>query len=203
MKVKIIISLVMGLAAFSGMGAEPYVPETGKVYTAMTAQGARDYCDTNPIRDPEGIYLWHERGATVLVRKFHPAFAASGAVAYEIVALESPDILTPPGQVLGYLYPSASPEQYTLWLYTRQDAEGISAPKKMAATYAPIQCTLQFKGKHLKFDLNPLALIPRMRSFAGLSYDDPTSAIPSGLQRIYPAPTPSPGNPSLPYPRYL
>ena len=66
-----------------------------------------------------------------------------------------------------------------------------------------MQQTFNFKERKTSVTFNPLALIPRMRSFLRINTNNPIKEIPGGLRRIYPVPNPTPNNPALPYPRYF
>lgn len=188
------------LAAINMLAHTPQVPDKAPFIRGMDLDAARAYCDSMPIRDPEGIYVWPEKGAIILLR----ACAHTGGIpsAYEMINLESADILMPPGQVTGYLYPSPAAEDYHLYLYGATDREGASSPRHLAATFEPMQQSFKFKGRKTSVSLNPLSLIPHLRSLMRVKTENPAAAIPDGLRRIYPAPIPTHDNPSIPYPRY-
>ncbi len=189
------------LATLCLQAHNPQAPEKAPFIHGMDLQAARAYCDSMPIRDPEGIYVWSEKGAVVLLR----ACTHAGDIpsAYEIINLESADILLPPGQVTGYMYPSPTAEDFHLYIYGDIGKEGASSPRHMAATYEPMQQSFKFKGRKTSVSLNPLSLIPHLRSLLRIKTENPADAIPDGLRRIYPAPIPTPDNPAIPYPRYF
>lgn len=195
-----IIALAL-LAALSLRAHTPQPPDKAPLIHGMDLQAAKAYCDSMPIRDPEGIYVWPEKGSLVLIR----TCAHTGEIpsAYEIINLESADILLPPGQVTGYIYPSPTAEDFHLYIYGDIGRDGASSPKHMAATHEPMQQSFRFKGRKTSVTLNPLSLIPHLRSLLRIKTENPADAIPDGLRRIYPAPIPTHDNPAIPYPRYF
>lgn len=193
---------ILTLAAMASHAATPHRPPSQAPFIPdMDMQTAKAYCDTAPIRDPEGIYLWPGQHGLVLLKACRQT--GDAPIAYEIISIESSDILLSPGQVTGYLYPSPNPEDYHLYLYSDIGLDAVTSPRHMAATFDPMRQVFEFKGKKTKVSINPLTLIPHMRSLLRVKTEDPTKDIPDGLRRIYPAPAPTPANPSLPYPRYF
>ena len=177
------------------------IPDKAPIIPDMDLKAAKAYCDTTPIRDPEGIYIWPANGEVVLLTA--DTHTGNAPTAYKIINLESRDILLSPGQVTGFLFSSPTARDFHLYLYTDISAESVSSPQHMAATYDPSQQVFKFKNRKTKININPLSLIPHMRSLLRIKIEDPVSGIPDGLRRIYPAPHPTPDNPSLPYPRYF
>lgn len=206
-----LLSIISLLICVSAAQAQlPGPPAHAPFTPGITANAAKNYCDTVALRAPEGIYVWPEKGAVVLIRRCdevssRPNYSSPLDVpdAYSITAIETSDILIPPGTTLGYLYPSADAKSYHLYIYGKADESGLSVPRRMAAEFNPMQQTFNFKERKTSVTFNPLALIPRMRSFLRINTNNPIKEIPGGLRRIYPVPNPTPNNPALPYPRYF
>lgn len=198
------VSIICTIWLFAAHAAKPIVADRGGVTQGMDYDSAVHYCDSVPLRGPEGIYVWPDRGAIVLVRaNSSNADMALTPGSYEIIALQCTDILIAPGQTLGYLFPSADAEEYTLHLYSHISESGLTVPKRYAAKYDPMQSSFRIKGRRMQLTVNPLALVPKLRSLLRLKIDNPLSDIPDGLRRLYPPPAPTPNNPSLPFPRYF
>ncbi|MCM1320285.1 MAG: hypothetical protein NC217_07900 [Muribaculaceae bacterium] len=191
----IMLCTVLGLAIHAG-ATEPAVSSAGRLYSDMTMDGAVAYCDTAAIRGIEGVYLWADREAVVLIRSTRKLRSAS--VEYEIVNIESADIMYPPGAVMGYLYPTGSANDFHAYLFDSVGTDKARKPKHKAAKYNTSEQSIRFEGKQTKFTFNPLALIPRVRSILRIRQIDPMAELPDGLLLIYPV---SPA--SITYPRYL
>lgn len=193
--------LIVILSALTLRANDHELPTQAPLIKGMDREAATAYCDSMPIRDPEGMYFWPEKGSVVLLRACR--YKADTPVAYEIINLESPDILMPPGQVVGYLFSSSTAEDYHLYVYEHIDKEAVTSPRHMAATFEPMQQSFKFQGRKTSVSINPLSLIPHLRSLLRIKSENPVNDIPDGLRRIYPAPHPTPDNPSIPYPRYF
>lgn len=183
------------------MAQKHNVPPQAPFIEGIDSRSAKAYCDSTPIRNPEGIYLWPEHDASVLLRAIKSA-PHSPATGYEIINIESSDLRLEPGQVVGYMYSTPSAAEYHIYIYTDISLNGLSKPAHRAAKYDPTQGSIQIKGKKLKLNFNPLALIPRMRSLLRYQTTDPASDLPDGFIRLYPSTLPSPGTSASPYPRY-
>lgn len=194
----LIIALLISLIAINIHGQSHNIPETAPIVSSMSTESAKAYCDSAPLRDPEGIYIWPESNSLVLIRASSSRLHTSPA--YEIIVLESDDILLEPGQTIGYLYASASPADYHLYIYKNISHVGISRPQHIAAEYDSRSRSFSFKQKKIKFSFNPLGLIPRVRSLLRISTDNPVNEIPRGLVCIYPA---VPSTSATSYPRYF
>lgn len=177
-------------------GVEPALPAQGAVYRGMDMRAARAYCDSAPLHGPEGIYAWPEHDALVLVR------AQSGrrtSPTYEIITIEARDLLLAPGQVVGALTPTAAPDQWHLYLYSSINTQGLTKLKHQAAKYTASTGVFSFKAKNTRLSLNPLAIIPRLRSLLRLHPEDPVRELPEGLTRVYPLPA----APAVGFPLYF
>ena len=196
MKRTILISALLTCAWLLSFGKTPEVPTSGRVYLDMNMERATAYCDTAAIRGIEGIYLWADRDAVVLLRatrKMH-----SAATEYEIVNIESSDIMYAPGAVMGYLYPTGATDAFHAYLFDNIEPDKAVKPKHKSAKYTSSDHSIKFDGKQTKLSFNPLAIIPRVRSIMRIKQTDPLADLPDGLLLIYPV-----TNASLPFPRYL
>lgn len=208
MKPFIYLIMLSASAMTNNIASAQNIPPVAPTHRFIDYNRAMQYCDSTPMRGPEGIYIWPDNASTVLIRaseinNIPGNHKASAPDSYEIIAIESADILIAPGQTLGYLIPSSDPEDYTIYLYSDISYDKVSKPKRKAAKFNPMRSTFHIKGPKLKVTFNPLTLIPRMRSLLRLKIENPLAEIPDGMRRLYPAPSPTPNNPSLPYPRYF
>lgn len=172
--------LFLSLAAAAGT---PTVPEHAPYHADMNYDAAKTYCDSAPLRGPEGIYSWPDAGALVLVRD--ASAPADASPHYEIVALQASDILMEPGQTVGYLYPTASEADYHLYLYEVGD-EGASSPRHLAARYDAGRHSFEFKDSKTRVRFNPFFFIPRVRSAVRVQRENPAADLPDGLRLVYP-----------------
>jgi len=196
----IITFLTISLSAYA---QNHDIPKQAPFIAGMDALAAKKYCDTAPIRDPEGIYLWPEHDATILIRaRKHAGPTSRPNIGYEIITVDCSDLRFEPGQILGYIYPTPAANEYHLYLYDDISLKGAHKPKHHAAKYDTTHGSLQILRKKHKFTFNPLVLIPRMRSLLRYQTADPAADLPDGFLRLYPATIPSPGTSAAPYPRY-
>lgn len=120
---------------------------------------------------------------------------------YEIINIESSDIMLQPGQVLAYLYPTASPDKFHAYVYENIGIRNLSRPKHKAADFNHRKQTIILQSKKRTFSINPLGLIPRMRSILRMRTEDPVTDLPQGLRLIYPPAKAE--QETILYPRYL
>lgn len=198
--IRFLSAIILALSALSLYADRTDVPKLAPIIKGMDLQQAKSFCNSHPLRGPMGIYLWPDKSVLVLVRQAPAHNLAS--LHYELIVVESENILYQPGQVIGYLFPSSSPQDYTAVLYSKAGMEGLRIPKKSAAKYNESDQTFRFENRKTHFSVNPLALIPRLRSLVHIKTDNPLSEIPDGLQHVYPSSSSGKAN-TLTYPRYF
>lgn len=192
------IAALMLLAVIPVFARKPAVPDSGKVYTDISMKAAQTYCDSVALRGPEGIYVWPERNAVVLVRTSRNI--KSAPTEYEIVNIESADIMCQPGAVLGFLFASGTTSDLHAFLYPDTDLDKSVKAQHVAAKYDVSDRSIRFIGKSWKFTYNPLALFPTVRSIFRIYRENPMKQIHDGLLRIYPQ---TGADASIIFPRYL
>ena len=60
--------LIVILSALTLRANDHELPTQAPLIKGMDREAATAYCDSMPIRDPEGMYFWPEKGSVVLLR---------------------------------------------------------------------------------------------------------------------------------------
>lgn len=194
-KVCLIVVLLCCAAEISAQ-----IPQKAPRHKVITIKEAEKWCDTQTIKNPEGIYWYPKYQAVVLVRNVGRGYAKLGP--YEIVFIQCDNLLYPPGQVIGYISTTGDPTQLSLTLYKKVEVSGLSKPQQFIAKYNASQCAITYQRPYTKFSFNPFSLIPKIGRFIRFSHTDPNIHATEGLQRIYPKVLTSPLN-SFQLPIYL
>ncbi len=160
-------------------------------HNALTMKEAKAWCDSISLHNPEGIYTCPDLRTIVLVKAVRGLRSNINPGYCEIICIESENINLAPGQVIGYLSPTADPNTISLILYEKITYKGISKPKEYAAKYHSMQGTISYERpkKKLRFHFNPLALIPKIGRMVRIVNNTTEHTVPSGFRRIYPEPT--------------
>lgn len=151
---------------------------------AITLKQAQAWCDTTAIHNPEGIYIHPSSGSTVLV-KATGSRKQTWPSLYEIINIESNNLYIAPGQVIGYLTPTADPAEFTLTIYEKFELDLISNPKDYTAKFQANLASITYNKPTKRISFNPLALIPKLNRLFRISTSTPKTAC-EGFTRIYP-----------------
>lgn len=184
-----------GLKAFS------QIPETGILHESLTLDDAKAWCDTVPIHYPEGIYSFPAQNSVILIKALRHNKSLP-ATMYELINIESYNILLAPGQVIGYIQATGDPTKYKLTLYSRITTDKLSKPKVYSAKYVSSQGAFTYEKPVRRISFNPLSLIPKLNRLLRITSHDPSDNIVDGFMRIYPEIIPSAANSPL-FPLYF
>lgn len=155
---------------------------------------AIEICDSIPLDNLEGIWIYPEDNVTVLVLK-NEKTDLSSLPEYEIRVVESPDCNVNPGECIGKITPTSDLKKFTIELQTERKGFDLSKPKTCIATLSANgdALTLRHSSSKLKFrfNLNPSILLPRLwrrmirigTSSSGKESDN----VPEGMIKIYPS----------------
>ena len=142
---------------------------------------ARDWCDTSPLSDVEGIWEYPEDGARVLIK------ADKGIPGtFSITMLSTPDCRLEPGDIIGRLYPTVDTRQFRLKQMTRKEGLSFAKPADCTAILSADGESLRVKSMKFKFKINLNTLLPRFWRLVRVSADNPVDDLPAGLVKIYP-----------------
>lgn len=156
---------------------------------------AREICDSMPLEDPEGIWIYPEDNVTVLVLKELPTSPTS-LPSYTISVVETTDCSLKPGDVIGRLHASPARAKYSLELFTERKNNVLSKPKRCLAEVTDNGETIILKrdksGFKIRFSFNPSTLLPRLWKSVlriGTSKSNSASSVepPVGMVKIYPS----------------
>lgn len=132
---------------------------------------------------PRGIWDFPDEDCEVALIPL----SASNPDIYKIVLLYDPDLLPPPGTIIGYLTPTASKDRWHAWLYSAVKDGSVSHPVEFAATFSSTspgeEASLVFEKRKYRLRFNPMALVPFLRRVFSIQTTDPADRLPYGLRR--------------------
>lgn len=198
MNVKSLLLLILiCLSVHFSSKATDNIPKVAPLYLDISPQSARQYCDSSPLDNVEGIWNFIDDGVEVLIR----AVDDSQLTTYEIISLKSRDKSLRTGAVIGYMIPTADSSKFRMFLYTKTSGKGILSPKECAATLSEDKYSISVKSQGVKIKLNLIGLLPRFWRLIKMQIDNPAGELPKGFIKTYPS---YDGNgSSLREPRYL
>lgn len=174
------------ILATSTLGAPAWEPPSESVFATEEIAPLRAEALLPDPETPKGIWIFPDEDCEVAV----VPVSESRADTYKIVVLFEPDLLPPPGTVIGYLMPTASPATWHATLYTSTDDDAMKSPREFTATFSYArqgeEASLTFESTRTTATFNPLGLIPFLRRILKIRRDDPAKKIPYGLRRIAP-----------------
>lgn len=194
--------LCVSLCCFINSLAEATPP------VAFDIDKAYEICDSLPLDNIEGIWLYPSDNVSVLVLR-KDMVAATSLPEYEIRVLESSDCNLLPGECIGNIYSTSDAKKFSIELFTERKGLNLLKPKTCTAILSN-DCdvlTLRHSSSkyRLRLNLNPSALLPNLwksmiRIGTSSSVKD-SESIHNGMIKTYPS---YDGNGSLRrYPRYL
>ncbi len=155
---------------------------------------AIEICDSIPLDNLEGVWIYPEDNVTVLVLK-NESPTLSSLPTYEISVVESSDCNVNPGELIGKITPTTDPKKYTVELLTERKGLDLLKPKTCVATLSSDGDALTLRHSSSKFklrlNLNPSILLPKLwrsiiRIGASSSGKESDNA-PEGMIKIYPS----------------
>lgn len=147
---------------------------------------ARAYCDNRPLDAAEGIWEFTEDGLSVLIIK-SMTVTDKLATDYDIIALNSADGSTLPGEKIGELHATSDPRKFELRLSDGRKKGGFIFSNKCAATLNAEGDALTVKMPKLGISFHPAALLPRFWRLVRIHSEKPADELPAGLVKSYPS----------------
>lgn len=168
---------------------------------------AKEICDSLPLENPEGIWIYPEDKVTVLVMR-ESANTTSSLPAYRITVVRTDDGSVAPGESVGILKATAKSGTYDMELYTLRKNGKPGTSQKCVATLSSngddmLLSRQKKKSPKFRITLNPYTLLPKtwriIRMSSGMA--ESGKDVPAGMVKIYPS---YDGNgSSRRHPRYL
>lgn len=155
---------------------------------------AIEICDSVPLDNLEGVWIYPEDNVTVLILK-NEKTSLSSLPQYEIRVVESTDCNLNPGEYLGKIIPTPDRKKFTVELLTERKGIELLKPKTCIATLSADGDALTFRHNsskiRLRLNLNPSILLPKLwrgmiRIGTSSSAKDSDKA-PEGMIKIYPS----------------
>lgn len=156
---------------------------------------AMDICDSLPLDQTEGVWLFPGDNVIVFVRKLN-AVSPTSLPEYEIAAVASSDIRIHPGDVIGYLHASPKDGEYKATLFTRRKSSILTGGQECTATLNKdadrFILTGHSKRPSLRISFNPSQLMPKLwrmvRLNAGISVSsNEKEELKAGMIKIHPS----------------
>lgn len=145
---------------------------------------AKDWCDEAMLDNVEGVWEFVEDNTDVLIRR-----SAMQPNTYEIIVVSTPDTRLTPGDCIGYLKKSASPDKFEMGVYrTKPEGSLFKDMGKCLAQLNEKNDAITVKGKSVKFSLGSRWLLPAFWRMIRISTKNPLDNLPKGLVRVYPEP---------------
>ncbi|MDE5674454.1 MAG: hypothetical protein K2I16_09725 [Muribaculaceae bacterium] len=192
----------MSLCCFINNPAEARIP------IAFDIDRAYEICDSLPLDNIEGIWLYPSDHVSVLVLRKEP-LSATLLMEYEIRVLESYDSNLMPGECIGNISSTSDAKKFSVELFTERKGVNLLKPKTCTAILSNDCDVLTLRHSSLKYrlrlNLNPSALLPNLwKSIIRIgtsSSGKDSETLPNGMIKTYPS---YDGNGSLRRnPRYL
>lgn len=154
---------------------------------------AKVLCDSLPLHDPEGIWIYPEDGVTVMIlRRSQSLF--SELPDYDIRVVETTDTRLRNGEIIGRLKSTPERNKFEVDLFTERHNNLLLKPKTVIAKLSDEGETMiltQNKPKFsFRFTFNPSILLPRLWRIVRLnsSSGHNSEVRPAiGMIKIYPS----------------
>ena len=162
---------------------------------AFDIEEAKQICDSLPLQQIEGIWIYPEDSVTVLILEEPSAEKNSQLESYSISIIDSPDCRLSPGDKFGRLFATPNSDAYKIELFTEKNNDLLLKPKSCLATLSKNGDSIiikkeksKFKGR-LNFNFN--RLLPGFWKIVstGISpnYSNSGQNLPVGMVKIYPS----------------
>lgn len=169
----------------------PYA--NASIPVAYDIDRAMEICDSLPLDNLEGIWVYPEDNVSVLIlRTQTPADFVSQR--YDISVVESSDCDINPGDIIGTMTSTADAKRFILELFTQRKGLNLVKPRQCTATLdsegSVMKLTYSSSNFKFRFNLNPSVLLPSLwRSLFRVSSSSAGSQDKSirGMVRIYPS----------------
>ena len=154
---------------------------------------AKALCDSLPLQDPEGIWIYPQDDVTVLILR-KPSLSNSRLEEYSITVIESSDVKLHPGDEIGTLSGTPERKKFEISLFTERKNALLLKPRTVMATLSDEGETMVLKKEKSKFNLrlvfNPYSLLPKTWRFIRMnaSANRGSETAPAiGMVKIYPS----------------
>lgn len=143
---------------------------------------AEALCDSLPLSGPEGVWSFPHDNVIVLILHddLNPQI-------YNISVVQADNCTLFPGDVIGQLKTSPSPQKFTLSLFTKRKRGQLSVPIDCAATLNEESESMIIDRRKISVKFNPLGFLPTFWRSIRINVNDPVKKIPDGMIRIYPS----------------
>lgn len=161
---------------------------------AFDMDRAREICDSIPLDNIEGIWIYPADNVSVMVsRKEHTSGISFDE--YEITIIESYDCNLIPGECIGSITASSDAKKYSIELFTERKGLSLLKPKKCMATLSNDCDVLTIHHNQSKFklrlNLNPSVLLPNLWKsvirIGTTTSGKESDYAPAGMIKIYPS----------------
>ncbi|MDE6272000.1 MAG: hypothetical protein K2M31_03230 [Muribaculaceae bacterium] len=153
-----------------------------------------------PLRGPEGLWEFEPDEVTLMILSDENLPGV-----FNIYVVDAVDCRLAPGMMIGCLESTVDKKSYRISLSTRWKNNEIydeCLPLEGTVRLDSKSETLLIEGKSGKISISPSIALPNLLSLlrvrVRINVNDPTSRLPSGLRRLYPASNDLPDSP-----RYL
>lgn len=156
---------------------------------------AKDVCDSLPLDQAEGVWVFPDDNVVVLVRRL-PEISMTALPEYEITVVATTDVRLHPGDVIGYMKASPKDGEYRATLFTRRKASILTGGEDCTATLNKdadrFILTGHSRRPSLRVTFNPSQLMPKLwrmvRFNAGLSVSPKDKESPkAGMIKLHPS----------------
>lgn len=166
------------------LAAAGAVPEHSEVLPDIDEESMRARLDELPLQPLEGIWFYPAEHMTLGIERT----ASAPDETYRVVLLASDDVELLPGTIVGHIVASATPDKYSLWLYSERDRLTLCRPMECVATLNRSATSLTFDPPHwdVKVRVNFARFLPSI--FGGISIIPhmEKEKLPIGFKKIYP-----------------
>lgn len=136
---------------------------------------------------PQGIWSFPDEDCEVALIPL----SDSRTDIYKIVTLYEPDLIPPPGTIIGYLTPTASADKWRALLYTDITDAQMQSLGEFTATFSYTrqgeEASLTFEKSKTTVTFNPLGFVPFLRRILRISRKNASNELPYGLKRTAPS----------------
>lgn len=152
----------------------------------LTLADAMAYCDSHALTDLEGVWAIAGDEDTQL-QILRDSECLSQPLSYRVVVISSSDVMVPPGVDVGALKATADGKRFHLSLTKSPDENGAGKMQSLALELSSDKRHLKINKRELKLRLNPLAMLPYLRSILRIDMNNGVKNLPEGFVKLYPA----------------
>jgi len=172
------------LTALAPITAAAAVPQQSTIINGLDLDSMKLRLQETDIQPLEGIWYYPNEQITLGIERFQ----STQNIAYRIILLDSDDINTLPGTIIGYIAPTALNNKFQLWLYSERDHITLINPLQCVATLNNNATSLTFEPPHwrLKIRVNIARFLPTLFNGISITPSIEREQLPIGFRKIYP-----------------